>query len=336
VRDGAESSTAACGARRLRLSRLDPCHHAGALADPVHGPGPGPGRATGPGYPFLAAPFQALGVIRLAPLFYGALGCLGLFAGARRWLGRFGGAAAVGLFCASGTALLFAWRDYMATFTDASLIAAGTGALLWALLAEEGAAQRRTWIGLAGFVAIEAAVLVRYTNIVMLACAVAAVLVGRWRPAASVPRRALGWWLGSVALFGMGVAAFDDLVYGGLLSSGYRPGEITFSLGAVVPNLRYMPAHLIDTMPMMLLALAGLAWIGGRWTRLQRAVRRWPRRHRPPPWWQRSGWASGPSTRCRTHRTQAPHRRPTAMSGSRIAPALSPQISGGSGRGQRK
>ena len=48
-----------------------------------------------------------------------------------------GGAAAVGLFCSSGAALLFAWRDYMPTFTDASLIAAGTGALLWALLADE-------------------------------------------------------------------------------------------------------------------------------------------------------------------------------------------------------
>src|SRR6266516_6889389 len=56
---------------------------------------------------------------------------------------------------------------------------------------------------------------------VMLACAVAAVLVARWRRAASVPRRALWWWRGSVALFGAGVAAFDDLVYGGLLSSGY-------------------------------------------------------------------------------------------------------------------
>ena len=44
-----------------------------------------------PGYPFLAAPFQALGIIRWAPLCYGALACLGLFAGARRWLGRFGG-----------------------------------------------------------------------------------------------------------------------------------------------------------------------------------------------------------------------------------------------------
>ena len=38
-----------------------------------------------PGYPFLAAPFQALGIIRSAPLFYGALACLGLFIGARRW-----------------------------------------------------------------------------------------------------------------------------------------------------------------------------------------------------------------------------------------------------------
>ncbi len=58
-----------------------------------------------PGYPFLAAPFQALGLIRSAPLFYGALACLGLFIGARRWLGRFGGLAAVGLYCSSGLGL---------------------------------------------------------------------------------------------------------------------------------------------------------------------------------------------------------------------------------------
>ena len=104
-----------------------------------------------PGYPFLAAPFQALGIIRWAPLFYGALACLGLFIGARRWLGRFGGLAAVGLYCSSGAALAFAWRDYMPTFTDASLIAAGSGTLLWAVLATEASSRRRTWAGLAGF-----------------------------------------------------------------------------------------------------------------------------------------------------------------------------------------
>jgi hypothetical protein len=88
-----------------------------------------------PGYPFLAAPFEKLGIIRLAPLFYGALACLGLFFGARRWLGRFGGPAAVGLYCSSGAAIAFAWRDYMPTFTDASLIASGSGALVCSVLA---------------------------------------------------------------------------------------------------------------------------------------------------------------------------------------------------------
>src|SRR5207247_6187854 len=63
-----------------------------------------------PGYPFLAAPFEKLGIIRWAPLFYGALACLGLFIGGRRWLGGFRGLAAVGLYCSSGAALAFADR----------------------------------------------------------------------------------------------------------------------------------------------------------------------------------------------------------------------------------
>jgi hypothetical protein len=223
-----------------------------------------------PGYPFLAAAFQALGIIRLAPLFYGALGCLGLFSGARRWLGCRGGAAAVGLFCTSGAALVYAWRDYMPTFTEASLIAAGTGALLWAMLAEEYAAGRRTGIGLLGFLAIEAAVFVRYTDIVVLGCAVAAVLAARWLRAAIIPAGALGWWLGSVVLFGTGVALFDDVVYGAPLQSGYRPGEITFSLSAVIPNLRSMPAHLLQAIPALVLGLVGVVWIAVRWVRLRR------------------------------------------------------------------
>jgi len=194
-----------------------------------------------------------------------------LFFGARRWLGRYAGTVAVGLFCSSGAALLFAWRDYMPTFTDASLIAAGTGTLLWALLADEAAARRRTWIGLLGFLAIEAAVFVRYTNIVVLGCAVVTVLAVRWRRPASVPPGALRWWLGSAVLFGAGVAVFNDLVYGGPAKSGYQPGEITFSFGAVGPNLRYMPAHLIRAMPMLVLGLVALVWIAGRWISQRRA-----------------------------------------------------------------
>ena len=207
-----------------------------------------------PGYPFLAAPFQALGIIRWAPLFYGALACLGLFIGARRWLGRFGGLAAVGLYCSSGAALAFAWRDYMPTFTDASLVAAGSGTLLWAMLATEARSRRRTWAGLAGFVALELATFVRYTDIVILGCAVVTVIVA-WRlRAARLPLRTLCWWLASVVVFGAGVAVFDDLVYGGPLTTGYQPGEVTFGLGAIGPNLRLMPAHLMQAMPMLVLA----------------------------------------------------------------------------------
>jgi hypothetical protein len=255
---------------------------AAQVARGIIGPGGGPvqwvrlpgGRwisEKDPGYPYLAVAFQALGLIRLAPLFYGALGCLGLYFGGRRWLGRFGGAAAVGLYCSSGAAILFAWRDYMPTFTEASLIAAGTGALLWAVLAAQASTRRRTWAGLAGFVALEAATFSRYTNIVVLGCAVIAVLVA-WRlRAARLPGSAVAWWLASVSVFGAGVAIFNTLIYGGPLRSGYQPGEITFSLGAISPNLRYMPARLIQAMPLLVLGLAALAGMAVVWLRGRRA-----------------------------------------------------------------
>ena len=223
-----------------------------------------------PGYPFLAAPFEKLGVIRFTPLFYGLLACLGLFIGARRWLGRLGGPAAVGLYCSSGAALAFAWRDYMPTFTDASLVAAGSGLLLWTVLATEASSRRRTWSGLAGFIAIELATFVRYTNIVILGCAVVAVIAA-WRLRTSkLALRMLCWWLASVGVFSAGIATFDDLVYGGPLKTGYQPGEVTFSPGAIGPNLRLMPAHLMQAMPMLVLGLVALAWIIVRWIMLRR------------------------------------------------------------------
>src|SRR6476469_180461 len=223
-----------------------------------------------PGYPFLAAPFEKLGIIRLAPLFYGLLACLGLFVGARRWLGRFGGLAAVGLYCSSGAALAFAWREYMPTFTDASLIAAGTGALLWAVLATEASSRRRSWAGLAGFAALELATFVRYTDIAILCCAAVAVIAA-WRLRKSgLPLATLCSWLASVVVFGAGVALFDDLVYGGPLSTGYRPGEVTFALGAIGPTVRLMPTQLLRAMPMLVLGVIALAWIIVRWLILRR------------------------------------------------------------------
>ena len=122
-----------------------------------------------------------------------------------------------------------------------------------------------------GSSALELATFVRYTNIVILGCAVVTVLVA-WRlRAARLPLRTLCWWLASVAVFGAGVAVFDDLVYGGPLTTGYQPGEVTFSLGAIGPNLRLMPAHLLQAMPMLVLGLIALAWIIVRRLVLRRA-----------------------------------------------------------------
>jgi hypothetical protein len=81
---------------------------------------------------------------------------------------------------------------------------------------------------------MEAAVFVRYTDIVVLGCAVVA--VAATAKLGAISAAALRWWLGPVAVSGAGLALFDDLVYGGPLTSGYRPGEITFSPGAVLPN----------------------------------------------------------------------------------------------------
>jgi hypothetical protein len=81
----------------------------------------------------------------------------------------------------------------------------------------------------------------------------------------------LCWWLASVVVFGAGVAIFDDLVYGGPLTTGYQPGEVTFALGAIGPNLRIMPAHLMRAMPILVLGLIALAWIIVRWLGLRRA-----------------------------------------------------------------
>ncbi len=224
-----------------------------------------------PGYPFLAVPFYDLGIIRLAPLCYGLLACLGLFFGARRWLRRrFAGAAAVALYCSSGAAALFAWRDYMPTFTDASLLAAGTGAILWAVLAAEAGPRHRTAAGLLGFLAIEAAAFARYTDIVVLGVAVLAVIAARRWEAVRLPAMALWWWLGSAVAFAAGLAAFNGLVYGSPVSTGYSPGEITFSLSAVWPNLQLLPRFLIEDMPMLVLALAGCVWITIRYVRSRR------------------------------------------------------------------
>jgi hypothetical protein len=106
---------------------------------------------------------------------------------------------------------------------------------------------------------------------VVLGCAVVAVLLA-WRlKAARLPGRVLACWLASVAVFGVGVAIYDTLIYGGPLKSGYSPGEIQFTFSSISANFRYMPAHLIEAIPMLVPGLAGIVGIIWLWLRRRKA-----------------------------------------------------------------
>jgi hypothetical protein len=212
-----------------------------------------------PGYPFFVVLFYMVGALRVAPLFYGALGCIGLFYGARAWLGKWAGTYAVWLYCFSGAALVFVWRATMPTFSDASLVAAGLGGLLWVLCTPYARSRRRFLVGLFAFLALEGAVFIRYTNAVELVVAIGAVLV--LRRSTRLSWRTVLAWMTSVVLFTGGVLAFNQWAYGTATSSGYSAGEIRFSLSSLWPNLKGMPRQLTTSMPLWVLAALALVWI---------------------------------------------------------------------------
>jgi hypothetical protein len=194
-----------------------------------------------------------------------------MFVGMRRWVSERGAALAVWLYCFSGAALTFAWRATMPSFNDASLIATGFGLLVWVLVALDASARRRLWVGLAAFVALECAVFIRYTNVVELLVAVAAVaLLSR---GSKIRRSALVTWSASVAALGVLVLGFDQWAYGSATSTGYSSEEITFSLSSLWPNLKGMPAQLATSMPMWILAGVALLFIALRRVRAHGAQR---------------------------------------------------------------
>ncbi|HUO47401.1 MAG TPA: hypothetical protein VMU09_01080, partial [Acidimicrobiales bacterium] len=220
-----------------------------------------------PGYPFYAVGFAWLGILRLAPLFYGAFAAVSLYLGGRRWMGRWGGTAAVALFCSSGAAMVFAWRATMPTFTDASMVATGCGLLLWTVLATDHGDRHRIVAGLAAFFAFDSAMFIRYTDVVAVLCAVAVVALLALFARSPLPRRAAVVWLGSQALFVAFLLSIDTYLYGHPFSTGYASGEIAFSTGALPGNLGVMPRNLIVTMPVLVLAALGLGWVVARGVR---------------------------------------------------------------------
>lgn len=118
--------------------------------------------------------------------------------------------------------------------------------------------------------ALEAAAFTRYTDILVLGVAVAAVIAARRWETVRLPAMALWWWLGSAVMFAAGLAAFNGLVYGSPASTGYSAGEISFRLSAVWPHLGLLPRYLIEDMPTLVVALAGCVWIRARYVRSRR------------------------------------------------------------------
>ena len=212
-----------------------------------------------PGYPFYAVIFQFVHALRAAPLFAGALASGSIFIAARRWLGKWGGSYAVILFLASGAAISFAWRATMSSFSDASFVAAGIALILWTLLAQERKESRRALVGLLGFVFLEIATAMRYTNAVVIIAAVITVAIfQRW---IDLHWRVLAIWFATVALSAGAIFALNNALYGGGLKTGYASGLITFAFSAIWPNLHTMPWMLIKAIPQTLLALVAIAWI---------------------------------------------------------------------------
>ena len=59
----------------------------------------------------------------------------------------------------------------------------------------------------------------------------------------------------------------NDALNGGPARTGYSGQEAAFGVSAVGPNLRIMPVHLVTAMPVLFVALGGLASIAAGYLR---------------------------------------------------------------------
>ncbi|HEY5153808.1 MAG TPA: hypothetical protein VIJ47_03670 [Acidimicrobiales bacterium] len=214
-----------------------------------------------PGYPYLAVAFDEVGAMRFGPLFYGALACLGLWLGGRRWLGRWGGTFAVGAYCSSAVVMVMAWRSFMPTFTDASLVACGLGLLVWATLALDRSRTVRVLVGASAFLSLGLAVFVRYTNVAVLAIAAVFAVCVCLRPRWRLGWSALVWWAVAALAPLLAALAYDAAVFDGPFSTGYRSTDVQFTLDSIPKNLRSMPSHLWQAMPVFVIGLAAVVGI---------------------------------------------------------------------------
>jgi hypothetical protein len=94
-----------------------------------------------------------------------------------------------------------------------------------------------------------------------LACAVLAVMAARRSQLVSVPARGAWWWLGSVLAFGTFLGWVKQRALRRPALDRLWPGTGRLGVTAIGPNLKIMSDHLIAAMPVLFVALGGLAII---------------------------------------------------------------------------
>jgi hypothetical protein len=207
-----------------------------------------------PGYAFIALPFYLMGSLQLLPVFASLIATVGLFLGARKWLGPRGGLLSVILFLFNGAALAFGLRFTMPTFTEACFIAGASGFILWSLL-EQRFVFERSVVSSIALALLGLATFSRYTNVGVLVIATICLMWNRKK--AYLPLWCLIVWVLIVNISIEGILAFNAHFYGGLFSTGYYNTPIGFSLSSISQNIRHAPLFNLISFPVVLLALVG-------------------------------------------------------------------------------
>jgi hypothetical protein len=155
--------------------------------------------------------------------------------------------------------MVMAWRSTMPTFTDASLIAAGLGLLIWSVVALDRSRRLRTIVGALAFFSFGLAVSVRYTSAAVLGVAAVFALIVCLRPKWKLGWSTLVWWAIASLPPILASLAYNAVYFDGPFSTGYNASTVQFSTSAISPNLRIMPGRLWQAMPVFVVGLAAIA-----------------------------------------------------------------------------
>lgn len=174
-----------------------------------------------PGWSFIAAGFEAVGLLRIVNALFLAVAAAAVWIATRRWIGPWAATLAVVLLAWSPFTLVFSTRVWMPTYAGAMLVATGLALAVWVLVASDRTDRART-LGLLGSVAaLSIATWMRYTDVLVLASLGLVMVVAAWKGRGISLRRTLACGLVGVFTLG-GIAWFNSAHYGSVHATGYE------------------------------------------------------------------------------------------------------------------